>query len=67
MELCIHRLEEVPHWTMEVVNGTGTSIVWDDSFSSDEAANKESLKTVAEEGMATFLDSAKIGNIENFV
>lgn len=60
MELCIYRLEEVPHWTMEVVHGTGTSIVWDETFSSDDAANKESLKTVAEEGMATFLDSAKI-------
>lgn len=60
VELCIYRLEEEPSWTLEVVNGAGTSIVWDDTFSSDDAANEEFLKTVAEEGMATFLDSAKI-------
>ncbi|MEZ5996122.1 MAG: hypothetical protein R3C25_10225 [Hyphomonadaceae bacterium] len=60
VELCIYRLEEEPGWTLEVVNSAGTSIVWDDTFSSDGAANGEFLKTVAEEGMATFLDSAKI-------
>jgi uncharacterized protein len=60
VELCIYRLEEESRWTLEVVNDTGTSIVWDDTFSSDDAANEEFLKTVAEEGMATFLDGAKI-------
>ena len=60
VELCIYRLEEEPGWSLEVVNTAGTSIVWDDVFSSDHAANEEFLKTVAEEGMATFLDSAKI-------
>ncbi len=60
VELCIYRLEEESRWTLEVVNGAGASIVRDDTFSSDDAANEELLKTVAEEGMATFLDSAKV-------
>jgi uncharacterized protein len=60
VELCIYRLEEESAWTLEVVNAAGTSIVWDDLFSSDETANEEFLKTVADEGMATFLDGAKI-------
>ena len=60
VELCIYRLETEPEWSLEVVNSAGTSIVWDDLFPSDEAANEEFLRTVAEEGMKTFLDNAKV-------
>ena len=60
VELCIYRLETKPEWTLEVVNSAGTSIVWDHLFSSDIAANDEFLRTVTEEGMASFLDSAKV-------
>jgi uncharacterized protein len=34
--------------------------VWDELFSSDNAAKEEFFRTVAEDGMATFLDSATI-------
>jgi uncharacterized protein len=60
VELCIYRLEEETEWCLEVVNAAGTSIVWEDTFSSDDAANEKFLKAVAEEGIAAFLDSAKI-------
>ena len=60
VELCIYRLETKTEWVLEVVNSAGTSIVWDNKFSSDDAANKEFLRTVDEEGMATFLDDAKV-------
>jgi len=60
VEVCIYRLESETDWSLEVVNSAGTSIVWDDLFASDDAANEEFLRTVAEEGMATFLDSAKV-------
>jgi hypothetical protein len=60
VELCIYRLETEPTWSLEVVNSAGTSIVWDDSFSTGEAANAEFLRTIAEEGMVAFLDSAKV-------
>ncbi len=60
VELCIYRLETKTEWALEVVNSAGTSIVWDDQFPSDDAANEEFLRTVAKEGMATFLDDAKV-------
>ena len=60
VELCIYRLETKAEWVLEVVNSAGTSIVWDYQFPSDEAANEEFLRTVAKEGMDTFLDDAKV-------
>ena len=60
VKVCIYRLETYTEWSLEVVNASGTSIVWDELFSTDGAAKEEFLRTVAEEGMATFLDSAKI-------
>jgi uncharacterized protein len=60
VELCIYRLETDKEWSLEVVNSAGTSIVWDELFASDDAANEEFLRTVAEEGMASFLDNANV-------
>ena len=60
VQLCIYRLETNPEWSLEVVNSAGTSIVWDDLFSSDDAANEEFLRTLAAEGMAAFLDNANV-------
>jgi len=60
VKVCIHRLETDTEWSLEVVNVAGTSIVWDELFSSDNAAKEEFDRTVAEDGMATFLDSAKV-------
>ena len=45
---------------MEVVNAKNTSIVWDELFATDEDAYAEFERTVAEEGMRTFLDSGKV-------
>ena len=58
VQIC--RLESESKWTLEVVNAAGTSTVWDDLFPSDDAANEEFLRTVADEGMAAFLDSSKV-------
>jgi len=60
VELCIYRLEDEKEWALEVVNSAGTSIVWDEQFPTDDAANAEFLRTVANEGMTAFLDSAKV-------
>jgi hypothetical protein len=53
----IVRLEGETGWSLEVVNAANTSIVWDDLFATDEDAYAEFERTVAEEGMRTFLDS----------
>ena len=60
VEVSIVRLENEPSWSLEVVNSSGTSIVWDDLFSSDEDAYAEFQRTVAEEGMRAFLDQANV-------
>jgi hypothetical protein len=63
VEVSIVRLENETAWSLEVINDVGTSIVWDDLFSSDNDAYQEFLRTVAEEGMHTFLDN---GNVTPF-
>ena len=60
VEVCIYRLEHEPNWALEVVNSSGTSIVWDDKFDTDDAALAEFQKTVRDEGMNAFLDGAEI-------
>jgi hypothetical protein len=49
VEVSIVRLENETEWSLEVVNSSGTSIVWDDLFPSDEEAYAEFERTVAEE------------------
>jgi hypothetical protein len=60
VEVVIVRLEDESKWSLEVVNAKNTSIVWDELFSTDEDAYAEFERTVAEEGMRTFLDSGKV-------
>jgi hypothetical protein len=60
VEVCIYRLENNPDWSLEVVNAAGTSIVWDDHFESDDKAWAEFLRTVDEDGMKSFQETATI-------
>ena len=60
VEICIYRLEHEKPWTLEVVNAAGTSVVWDEQFSSDEEAYAEFKKTVADEVMQVFLDQGNV-------
>jgi len=60
VEVCIYRLEDEKEWALEVVNSNGTSLVWDDQFPTDDAANSEFLRAVADDGMDQFLDTAKV-------
>jgi hypothetical protein len=53
-------METEATWTLEVVNAAGTSTVWDDLFPSDDAADEAFLRRVADEGMAAFMESAKV-------
>lgn len=56
----IYRLEHEPGWSLEVVNASGTSTVWDDLFDTDDAADEAFRTTLDEEGMQAFLDSATV-------
>ncbi len=60
VEVSVIRLEHATEWSLEVVNSARTSIVWDDLFTSDDEAFAEFERTVAEEGMRTFLDKGNV-------
>ncbi len=60
VEVSIIRLEHETEWSLEVVNDKNTSIVWDDLFATDDEAYAEFERTVAEEGIKTFLNSGNV-------
>ena len=51
VDVQIHRLEDTG-WCLEVIDSEGTSIVWEEEFSTDAAAQAEFQRCVAEEGLA---------------
>src|SRR3954452_9105075 len=63
VEVSIIRLEHESEWSLEVVNAANTSIVWDNLFPTHKAAYTEFKRTVVEEGMRTFLESAKAPSV----
>lgn len=50
----IYKLEGGDGWSLEVVTEDGTSIVWDDLFEDDQAAFKEAVETIRNEGAVAF-------------
>lgn len=50
----IYRLEK-SQWTLEVVDNTGTSIVWDVQFDTDAEARAEFERSVAEECLRSII------------
>jgi len=58
VEVRIFRLEDTK-WTLEIVDETGTSIVWDDEFDTDDAAHAEFLRSVETEGLDGILRDPK--------
>jgi hypothetical protein len=43
-------------WILEVVDQAGTSIVWDDKFTTDQAALDELMKTIELEGIRSIVE-----------
>ena len=58
VEVRIVRLEDTK-WTLEIVDQSGTSIVWDDEFDTDDAAHAEFLRSVETEGLDGILRGPK--------
>jgi hypothetical protein len=58
IEVRICRLENTK-WTLEVVDESGTSIVWDQEFDTDHAAHAEFLRSVETEGLDGILRDPK--------
>jgi hypothetical protein len=58
VEVRIYRLEHTK-WTLEVVDMTGTSTVWENEFETDDAAHAEFLRSVETEGLNGVLRNPK--------
>ena len=43
-------------WTLEAVDASNNSTVWDDLFATDQAALDEALRTIHEDGIETLVD-----------
>jgi hypothetical protein len=56
LQIDIYRSQE-SDWTLEVINPSNTSIVWDETFISDQLALEEFHRTIQVDGIQSFLDS----------
>ncbi|WP_300074739.1 hypothetical protein [uncultured Ruegeria sp.] len=54
-EVEIYRLDNQDQWTLEVVDFEEASYVWDDKFSSDQAALDVAVETLNNEGALGFM------------
>jgi hypothetical protein len=54
VEIRTNRLENEKSWSLKVVAGNGSLTFWDEVFTSDKAALDEALKTIEEDGIASF-------------
>jgi len=59
VSICIYRGIAENGWILEVVDQEGGSTVWDDRFPTDKAALDEALRTIENEGIASFARAGK--------
>jgi len=57
VDIQIYRSKD-SNWSLEVIDETGASTVWDDLFPTDQMALDEALKTIQEEGIRVFMMEA---------
>lgn len=55
VEIEIYRLEDDDTWTLEVVDETNASTVWDNKYPTEQAALDEALRVINEEGIRSFM------------
>jgi hypothetical protein len=54
VEIQTRRRERKDGWSLKIVAGNGSLTYWDEVFASDKAALDEALKTIEEDGIASF-------------
>ena len=47
-------------WTLEAVDASNNSTVWDELFATDQAALDEALRTIHEDGIETLVDLSSV-------
>jgi uncharacterized protein len=56
VEVMIYRGEGDAGWILKVVDHTGGSTVWDETFATDRTALDEALRTIEREGISCFAE-----------
>jgi len=56
VDVQIYRGVEDPGWLLEIVDHLGGSTVWEDTFSTEEAALAEAMETIDREGTGSFAE-----------
>jgi hypothetical protein len=59
VEVSIFRLEGESEWSLEVIDQSGNSTVWNQPFASDEAAWTTFLIVIEKEGIEPFIESVE--------
>ena len=60
VDISVYKLASDPEWVLEVVNANGTSIIWEETFATADAAFIAFDEAVEEDGMETFLDDPDV-------
>ena len=55
VEVCIFRLDGESEWTLEVIDGSGNSTVWNQPFATDEDAWRTFAIAIEREGIEPFI------------
>lgn len=63
VELCIYRLDSGTEWSMELVTEDNSSIVWEEVFESDDAANAEFEKALGNDGLLALVNDVDEASI----
>ena len=59
-KVLIYRLEYDPNWALETELSDGGSVVWEETFESDDAAYAEYERTLKEEGLGAVLGTDEV-------
>lgn len=60
VEISIYRSSAENDWVLEVVDQNGGSTVWEDRFSTDQAALDEAMSAIETDGIASFAQAPSI-------
>jgi hypothetical protein len=59
----IYRTAHDPKWALEVVHEARTATIWDDQFETVQDALEAFERSIAQEGMASFLDDGDVETV----
>ena len=65
LDIQIYRLEVQKFWTLEIVDESGLSTIWNECFQTDKSALEKALDAVAAFGIRSFLEDHRTRPVYN--